>query len=314
MIINKFKLSLVSIVSIGALLLIPTITHAAASSASTTGLLCGSSNIDISTLEDITKNNVPIGKAYLRLNYASSPIKLNLYLNNYASGVCTDVGNVTVNSNTWVYVGKISTLTNDVIVQGNNVSAAPYQAAVNLLIVTNNQCTPTTNCTVTYENLTGQLQLDNSNILSGATDQIAIYGLKPTSGVGISSVGYYSDGQKSILYSSKTLKPFDRDYLEGGLHNTQIQIKLNNGQSIYVNQTIDMGVDWTGTLFLKSLIYRNSGSAAIFIVAGIAVVIFLIILWLIRFIYKRRRTNKFHGLYSYRPSPDHIDDDIFIGQ
>jgi hypothetical protein len=241
-------------------------------------------------------------------------MKLSLYLNNYSAGVCTSVGNVTVNSNTWVYVGNISTKSNDVIVQGNDISAAPYQAAVNLLVVPDNQCTPITNCTVSYGNLTGQLQLDSSNILSGATDQIAVYGLKPISGVGISSVGYYSDGQKSILYSSKSLKPFDKNYLDGGLHNTQTQIKLNNGQSIYVNQTIDMGIDRTGTLFLKSLIYRNSGSAAIFIVVGIAVVIFLIILGLMRLLYKRRQTNKFHGLYAYRPAPDHIDDDIFISQ
>ena len=185
-----------------------------------------------------------------------------------------------------------------------------------MLIVTDNQCTPVTNCNVSYDNLGGILQLDNSNILSGATDQIAIYGLKPVSGVGIASVGYYSDSQKGILYTSKTLKPFDRNYLDGGLHNTQIQIKLKNGQSIYVNQTIDMGIDWTGTLFLKSLIYQNSGSAAVFIVTGISIVILLIIFGLMRFFYKRHQTNKFHGLHSYRYNPDanNYDDDIFISK
>jgi hypothetical protein len=311
MITHRLKIYLATLVCLGVLLLIPAIAHADSTSS---GLLCGSSNIDISTLEDITKSNLPLGKAYLRLNYASTPVNLSLYLNNYAAGECSNIGNVTVNSNTWVYIGNISSSTNDVIIQGNNVAAAPYQAAVNLLIVPDNQCTPTVYCTVSYSGLKGQLQLDNSNILSGATDQIAVYSLKPINGVGITSVGYYADEQKGALYSSKILKPFDRNYLDGGLHSTQIQIKLKNGQSIYVNETIDMGIDWTGTLYLKSLIYRNSGSAAIFIVAGISIVILLIILGLMRLLYKRRRVNKFHGIYSYKPVPDRVDDDIFISK
>jgi hypothetical protein len=309
--IIRLRIYLSIIGGLGILLLVPEIAYATTTANS---LICGSSNINISTLEDITRANVPTGKAYLRLNYASNPVNVSMYLDNYVARICSSVGSVTINSNSWVYVGNISSPSDDVIIQGNDVGAAPYQAAVDLLIIPNNQCLPTTDCTVSYSGLSGQLQLDNSNILSGATDQIAIYGLKPINNVGISTVSYYSDQQKGALYISKTLKPFDRNYLDGGLHSTQIQIKLKNGQSIYVNQTIDMGVDWTGTLFLKSLIYRNSGSAAIFIVLGISAVIMLIILGLIRFIYKRRQVNKFHGLYSYKPDPEIVNDDIFISK
>jgi len=270
-------------------------------------LICGSTNQNITTLEDITRQNIPTGRVYLRLNYASTPINLSLYLNNYAASKCSQIGSGAINSNTWTYAGSVTDSTNDVIIQGNGVGATPYQAAVQMLIVTDNQCVPITSCNVTYDGHRGTLQLDDSNILSGATDQIAIYGLKPVTGTGINLVGYYADDQKGVLYTTKTLKPFNRDYLDGGLHNTQIQIKLSNGQSIYVNQTVDMGIDWTGTLYLKSLIYRDSGSAAIFIILGIAVLIVLIIYLLMGLIYKKRRFNELHGIDSYSNNENHND-------
>jgi hypothetical protein len=315
MIIRRIKIYLTIIASFGFLLLVPRLTYA--NSSTSGGLICGSSSINLSTLEDITKNNIPTGKAYLELNYQSSPINLSLYINNYNGNQCSLIGNVLVNSNTWVYVGNISSSSNDVIVQGLGIGAAPYQAAAKLLIVPNNQCVPTNACNVNYDGLSGVLQLDDSNILSGATDQIAVYGLKPISGIKVSSVNYYVDSQKSLLYTSKTLGHFNRNYLDGGIHSIQSQIKLANNQTIFANQTIDMGVDWTGTLFLKSLIYRNSGSAAVFIITGICVLILFILLALTRFIYKRHQADKFHGLDSYHPDkrpPTDTDDDVFTSE
>lgn len=312
---RRLKIYLTVVASFGFLLLIPKLSYAASSTNG--GLICGSSNINLSTLEDITKNNVPAGKAYLKLNYHTSPINLSLYINNYNDNQCSFIGSVSVNPNVWVYVGNIVNSSNDVIVQGIGVGAAPYQAATQLLIVPNNQCVPTSDCNVSYGGMNGVLQLDDSNILSGATDQIAIYGLQPISGVGVKSVNYYADSQKSLLYTSKTLGHFNRNYLDGGIHAIQSQIKLVNNQTIFTTQTIDMGVDWTGTLFLKSLIYKNSGSAAIFIIVGVSALILVILLALARFIYKRHQADKFHGLNSYHHDDlPKIDDDtdIFVSK
>lgn len=278
-----------------------------------TTLLCGSSNQNLSTLEDNISKYIPSGRAYLKLNYQNNPLELSLYLNNYSNNQCNFIGRATANSNTWTYVGNISTPSKDIIIQGLNVGAAPYQAAVQLLIIPNNQCDPTTACSVKYAGLNGLLQLDDSNILSAATNQIAIYGLKPINGVGVKSVAYYSDAQGDLLYTSSKLNPINRNYLGGGVHNLQIQVQLDNGQTIYVNQTIDMGVDWTGTLYLKSLIYRNSGPAAVFIIVGIILILSLLILSLSRLIYKRRLQNELHGLNRYHePLPQQSDDDNII--
>jgi len=305
MIIRQLKIYLVPLFIFGLLLIVP---KSFAATTTPNSLICGSTSQTITTLEDITTKNVPTGKVYLRLNYASNPINLSLYLNNYSAGKCSKIGSAQTNSNSWTYVGTITNTTNDVIIQGSGVGAAPYQAAVQLLVVTDNQCVPTTNCSLKYAGLNGILQLDDSNILSGATDQIAIYGLKPISRVGVASVGYYADNQKSVLYTTTTLRAFNRNYLDGGLHNTQIQIKLGNGQSIYVNQTIDMGIDWTGSLYLKSLIYRDSGSAAVFIIIGIAILIILLIFSLTRLIYKKQRFNEIHGINSYANNqPNNLD-------
>ncbi len=309
--INNLRIFLISVVAVGTFFILPAKTFAVSSSSQS--LICGSTSQNISTIEDITNKYIPTGRAYLKLNYQSSPIKLSLYINNYSNSQCNFIGVANVSPNSWVYIGQISQSSNDIIIQGSDIQVAPYQAAAQLMVVPNNQCTPVTNCTVSYAGLSGILQLDDSNILSGATDQIAVYGLKTLGGVGVKSVSYYADNQGDLLYSSSSLRPINRNYLSGGIHNIQLQIKLNNGQTIYVNQTIDMGIDWTGTLYLKSLIYRNSGSAAIFIIVGITLLLFVILLALARFVYKRRRTNKFHGLSNYhQPAPGRAKDDRII--
>jgi hypothetical protein len=311
MTINNLRVYLMALVVLGMLLLLPIKSYATTLSTSST--FCGSTDQSLSTLEDITNNPVATGSVYLKLNYQSNPINLSLYLNNYVASQCNLIGSVSTNSNTWTYIGKISSSTNDVIIQGVGIGAVPYQAAAQLLVVPNNQCLPTSNCNLTFDGLAGVLQLDNSNIISGATDQIAIHTLKPISGIGVRSVSYYADSQKGALYTSNSLRPFNKNYLSGGTHSIQIQIKLDNGQSVFVNQTINMGIDWTGALLVKSLIYRNSGSAAVFIVLGISILILLIIFVLARFIYMQRRTDKLHGLDNYQASDisdiSDIDDD-----
>ena len=188
--------------------------------------ICGSSDPGLSTLEDITNNSLPSGNTYLKLNYLSTPIKLSLYLNGSTTNSCTLIGSIDANSTSWVYVGNIPAGSDDVIIQGIGVNAAPYQAAVQMLVLPSSICTPNTSCDLKYHNLSGSLQLDNSNILSGSTDQIAIYGVKPVIGASIQSISYYADNQKGALYSNKTLSAFNRNYLDGGIHQTQIQIKI----------------------------------------------------------------------------------------
>ncbi len=308
--INNHRLLPIVFMAFFTVLFLPKISYAANQSINST--FCGNTNQNLSTLEDITNSNVPLGNAYLKLNYKSNPIDLSLYLNNPLSNQCEYIGHVSANSNTWTYIGKISKLSNDIIIQGIGVNAAPYQAAVALLIVPNSQCIPTNACAVSFGGLSGILQLDDSNILSGATDQIAVHAVKPINGVGIKSVSYYADNQKSALYSSSELNPFNRNYLDGGSHSVQIQILLDNGQQIFVNQTVNMGIDLTGALFLKSLIYRNSGSAAVFIVLGISTIILIAILGLIRLMFKRRKAYKLHGLHTYeaptKPEANNSDD------
>jgi hypothetical protein len=296
-------------------------THAATAVVTSTSGICGSTDYSLSTLEDITSTNVPSGNVYVKLNYQStSPIELSLYVNNISSNQCDFVGSVPTSSDNWTLIGNIDSniSSDDIIIQGLNVGAAPYQAAVRMMVIPSSSvCQPTINCTVNYEGESGILQLDDSNIISGGTDQIAIYAIKPVSGVGVQTVSYYDLGeQKGQLYSTTTLKPFNRNYLDGGIHYTQAQVKLNNGESIFINKTINMGTDWSGSLLIRSLLYRYSGPAAFFIIIGFFVVIGLVILLITRTIYKKRRERKLHGLDNYKPletTPTSSDDNIVVG-
>jgi hypothetical protein len=291
--------------------------HGLASTSTTSTLVCGSTDSSLSTLTDVTANNVPAGTAYLKLNYQSNPINLTLYAENYLTGTCNKIGGASINANTWVDIGKIISPVDGIIIQGDNITAAPYQAAAQLLILQNNSiCQPSNTCNLTFADFSGTLQLDASNIVSDSTDQIAIYAPLPVIGQNVKSISYYADNQRTLVYSSDILKSFNRNYLDGGVHQTQIQIKLADNQSIFVNETVNMGTDWTGILFLKSLIYRYSGQAAVFIIAGIFILLLLILLAIARFIYKTKRTNKFHGINNFQ-APEAIEesenDNIFVG-
>lgn len=233
---------------------------------------------------------------YIKLdNNQESGLNTSVYFQSFSDGQCHLIGTLNSTYNSWGQVGNYSLDTSSggaFIVAGNDLGSLPYQAVASLLILPKPAaCVPVTNCQVSYEGNKGVL---SPEIISGATDQVAVYVANNPNGVGYSKVTYYSNDQ--FLYDSKKLEPINRDYLDGGVHQVSIIVSLSNQETVTINQTINMGTDYTGSLYIKSLIYRTHNKAIVFMIPALIVVILLLLLWVARLIYKRRRFTVEHGL------------------
>lgn len=236
------------------------------------------------------------GQVYMRLNNTSESSGSSIvYFQSFSDSQCHLIGTSNPVYGSWSKVGSYNldtTVGGAFVVIGSGLGALPYQAAVSLLILPNPAvCAPVTNCQVTYRGYQGVL---SPQIISGATDQVAVYVASPLSGVGYSKVTYYSDNQ--FLYDSTHLEPINRNYLGGGVHNVSTQISLSNQQTITINQTINMGSDYADILAIRSLVYRTQNKALVFAISAMAVVILLLLLWIARLLYKHHQFKLEHGL------------------
>jgi hypothetical protein len=234
------------------------------------------------------------GSIYARLPSGTSPSVVYLYSETTSDTSCQLLGAAKIVSGRWLFLGSGSAVTN-IMIQSPGLNAQPYAAVVDLLVVPNTAiCAPVVYCNLNYQGDAGYLV---PSLVSNTTDQIAVYEAKSTTDVRFTGINYYSDG--TFLYSSTQLRPINTDYLPGGKHNIFIQINFVNGEKVNINQTINMGIDWSGTLRLRSDFYRSHNK---FIFAGVVMVILaiiLLLLWFVRKIYKRREFKIDHGIDEY---------------
>jgi len=246
------------------------------------------------------------GNIYARLPAGASPSAVYLYSEKLSDTSCQLIGAAKVFSSRWIFIGSSTSPINNIMLNGQGLSAQPHAAVVDLLSVPNSSiCTPVVVCNINYQGDKGYLQ---PSLLSNTAGQIAVYEAKSITDVRFTGINYYADG--SFLYSSTQLKPINRNYLPGGKHSIFIQVNFVNGEKININQVVNNGVDWSGGLRLRSNFYRSHNK---FIFGGVLVcilIVMILILWLIRIIYKRHEFKIDHGIDEYEASDmiNHSDD------
>jgi hypothetical protein len=235
------------------------------------------------------------GKLYAKLPSTESAMTVYLYSQPIFGNGCTPLGSAVVQPNTWTYIGEVddSAPASTIIAQGSSLEAEPYVADLDLLnIPSSTTCTVEgSSCLTKFDGYSGKLQ---PNIISTDTSQVALYVASPINNSNISSVYYYADG--SFIYSANKLLPVNRNYLDGGVHSIQIQVNFKSGESISINQSINMGTDWTGSLLFKSSFYRTKNKVNFFIIIGLIILAIVSLLALARYIYKKRKFKREHGL------------------
>jgi len=258
---------------------------------------CGDQNLV--RYSDLTKINLT-GSLYVRLPATATPTAVYLYSQSLLGGNCNYIGSVYAKTTQWSYVESgINIPPNySLIVQGEGVGAEAYAAAVEVLdLPSGGICQPEDTCNTTYDGYSGYIQ---PSLVSGSTDQIAVYLANPIKNLKYYRVNYYSDG--SFLYTSKKLRPLNRNYLSGGSHSVLTQADFANGESFNTSQQINMGNDWTGSLFVKSTVYKHLGEASIFVFMGMFILLVFSSLAIARMIYKRHSYQIHHGLNHLDPN------------
>lgn len=274
---------------------------------------CDSGN-DHSTFID---NFSPLsGTVYAQLsNKSENPGAVTIYFQSLTDYSCEKVGQPTsVNTNSWTLVGnyKISDGQSAALVaSGDNLQGQPYAALIKLLIVPDQSLCNPLNCIIKYQ---GQDGLLSPKIISSATDEVAAYRLDPIDGLTPTRVDYYDNG--TFIYSSKKIEDVNKNYLPGGKQTITATAFFNNNEQFTVTSNIDMGPDYTYTQYLKSQYYRSHNKALFVAVVGGIVGLVVGAMWLIRYIYKKRKFIKDHGLDENHYSPDEVDDsedDVVVG-
>lgn len=234
------------------------------------------------------------GAIYARLPAGNNSSVVYLYSQTVSDTSCQLLGAAKIVSGRWLFLGSGNGVTN-IMIQSPGLDAQPYAAVVDLLVVPNSDiCVPAVSCNIHYQGDNGYLV---PNLISNTTDQIAVYEAKSITDVRFTSINYYSDG--TFLYASTQLRPINRDYLPGGKHNIFIQVNFVNSEKININQVVNMGVDWSGSLRLRSDFYRSHNKLVFAGVVALVLIILLLVLWLARKIYKRREFKIDHGIDEY---------------
>ncbi len=244
------------------------------------------------------------GMAYIKLGNSDEPDQqVQVYQQNINDNSCSLVGTVNATFKQWTKLGNFNSVPNSVfVVSGNNLSALPYQAAATILLLPDSSiCEPVIQCQI---DLNGNKVVILPKTLSGNTDQVAVQEIQPLTGTKTATVNYYSNNV--YLYSSKSVKPVDHRYLGSGINNINIKITLESGQVVYIYQTINMGNDPTGYYTFRSFLFRKHGETLFALVFIILIILVLSLLAVARYIYKKRRYNKTHGITKY--AEDHPED------
>jgi hypothetical protein len=254
----------------------------------------------------VTSQNLPKGgQVYIKLSNSQEPVtNVTLYFQSFRDGQCALIGTANANNDTWTSIGQLSNPAGTggfLVATADGLDAFPYSSVLSTLIVPSpNICNPTNACNIVYANQSAVLE---PTIISHATDQIAIYAVKPIAGVGYSKVSYFDNGK--YLYGGTVLKPINRNYLGGGIHKVDTQLTLKDGQTVDINQNIDMGNDITGMLYLKSRLYESRNKAVLGGILLAVLIVSALIIFTIHLIYKHHRFVVDHGIDK---APDHVED------
>jgi len=234
------------------------------------------------------------GSVYVRLPTGDSPSIVYLYSESASDTSCQLLGGAKAFSGHWTFLANASNVSN-IMFQGQGLNAQPYSAVVNLIVVPiPSICSPVVVCNTNYQGLSGYLV---PNLISNTTDQIAVYQANPVTDIRRLSINYYADGV--FLYSTTQLRPINRNYLPGGTHAIFIQASFANGEKININQTINTGIDWSGSLRLRSDFYRSHNKLIFAAVITAVIALVILGLWAIRILYKRHEFKIDHGLDEY---------------
>lgn len=226
---------------------------------------------------------------------------------------CTLIASVQANKNTWVKLGDNLSIPSGtaITIEGDGLDAEIYAASAYLLNVTNNACSPTVNCNI--EDSFGSGYLD-PYITTTDHDQIAIYRADPVSSLKAYQYNYYDNGL--LLYTSKQLKPFNRNYLAGGVRTIDIEAKYSNYENIHYTSKINMGADWSKWLLIRSTFYKFKTPARIFALLILAIILGLIGFSFYQFVIKKIQARHAHGLDNYQPPqlpPQDPSNNIYVG-
>jgi hypothetical protein len=276
---------------------------------------CGSSAQNLIT-NDTQLGSVPPGTIYVKIPYRTNTQPVSIYFQAFSNNNCASLGTENVSYGLWTKIGslnqeQIGNFGGTFIAQSTNISAAPYQAALDILIVQNpNTCNPTLACNISYDGYTGYIQ---PSLISEATDQIAVFLVSPYQNEKVTGIAYYD--KDVYLYSTKKLEPFNKDYLSGGLHNVSIVISLANGQKLNLSKNINMGPDYARVDFIRSILYRSSGTTRILFYITAGLILLYILLAVARLIYKKHFYTVEHGLDKdiAPPEDNNPEDQIHVG-
>jgi len=252
--------------------------------------------------------NQPIsGSIYVRLPAGSSPTVIYLYSETASNSSCQLIGGAKAEVGHWTFIANSSGLSN-LMIQGQGLNSEPHSVVAELLAVpTASICTPIVVCDTTYAGISGSLQ---PNLISDTTDRVAVYVANTVADIKYTNINYYADG--AFLYSSTQLRPVNQDFLPGGTHAIFIQLVFVNGEKININQSVDMGMDWSGLLRVRSNFYRSHNKFLFASVIVITIALAIVALWLARIIHKRhefridRGTDESEEVDMLNPS-DHSD-------
>ena len=266
------------------------------------GVGCGNPNAD----HIFSFVATPIrGNLYIKLRNSLGIESVSVYSQNLSNGQCSLIGQTTANSKTWVLLNSSVDLNNDydIIIQASSLYSPIYVAAAYLLNVPSNSvCVPTVNCVTKYQGYNATIV---PTLTSGESFQLNIYGVKSIQNVGYKEVNYFSNNH--FLYSSRTLLPVNHNYLSGGIQNTQTQVSLADNQQLQINAEINMGPDWTGTLYIRSRLYRDKAAILFFAYVGIIIAFVLVLLNLVRLKVRKYMWKRQHGLTNYSWHEVHPD-------
>jgi hypothetical protein len=298
----KMKIFLTVVISLP-VMLIATVSAAPSSLAN-----CGSSNPNIYTYST-TIQQTTVGSLYIKSANQSGSATVTAYYQS-ADGQCHEINETTAKFGQWNFLGTLNNKEvmnggETFIVQSSNLGAPPYEAVADILVLPEPSiCTPTVQCYLNFDGYSGYIQ---PKLLSGATDQVAVFQADPISTSNITSVDYY-DGN-TFLYKSTSLSPVNKNYLNGGFHRINIVLIEKNGEEALLSKNVNMGVDYTGSLYAKSLLYRSYGILRLFALLGFLILVLVIVALVLRRMYKHRQYVLEHGLeHDIVPVQNHPED------
>ena len=254
---------------------------------------------DVPSISVISSQALPAGDVYVKLNVPGTQQNIRTYIQPMDGSACKLLAETNTNADTWSAIGRLDEQAVkqpfSFVIYSAPASSNPYQAVASLLIITDaHLCKPTKDCVVNYSGHSGTLTPQK---LSSSSDPIILNVATPLPG-SYTSVDYYVDNH--FAYASQKLEAINLSYLSGGTHAVSRVLNFSNGEKLTLTQTLDMGIDANGNLYIKSWFYRQKGSIRILIITGAAALLIVSFVGLLRLIHRRRLYRTEHGLDNYK--------------